>query len=272
MRKIIVIFILINTCVLNAQNFDLEDFNKKTDLTEWLYEYDLIAWKTSDSVMTEPKSELNKLGAEWFCFKDNNNLWHAFYGKGENGTFNTVFQYTVDATYNVKKTHLKTDSLQLNAYSNAIVNASKQLDELKDSVNIRFNQYVKLNNKNEIEVWILPAFQSNGTAVYGGEFHYVFNSTGEILISKDEYYQGNFKGFKVGEPREVWLGYTDTDKPTLGATFFVWYYKQYFTNIYIETSKHISTVFEVDGAYVWIHSEKDLGKKKKRKKKKKDKK
>jgi len=87
------------------------------------------------------------------------------------------------------------------------------------------------------------------------------------LISKDEYYQGNFRGFKVGEPIEVWLNYTDVKKPTLGAVFFVWYYKKYFTKINIETSKSISIVFKSDGSYTWIHVEKDLSKKKKRKKK-----
>ena len=123
---------LINTLVLNAQHFDITDFNKKADIAEWLYQYDLIAWKTSDVVMTEPKSEINTLGGEWFCYKDNNNIWHAFYGKDDDGIFNTVFQYTVDSTYLVNKSNIKMDTTVLNAYSRAIVNATKQLDELKE--------------------------------------------------------------------------------------------------------------------------------------------
>ena len=270
MRKLILlILITFGTLISKAQNFDIEDFNKKAHLAEWLYEYDMIAWWTSDSVMTEEKSEIAQLGSEWFCYKDEKNIWHAFYGKDENGVFKTVFQYEIDSTNTVRKSNSKTDTTILNSYSRALVNSVKQIEDLKDSVNLRFNKYLRRNTNNEIEVFILPAFQPNGTAVFGGEFHFTFNSTGNKLISSEEYYQGSFRGFKVGEPREIWLNYTDVEKPTLGSVFFVWYYKKYFTKINIETSSNISTVFESDGTYTWIHVEKDLSKKKKRKKKKK---
>ncbi len=269
MKKLLfVIFASILTLNTNAQNFDIIDFNQKAQIAEWLFEYDMIAWWTSDSVMTEDESEIEQLGSEWFCYKDEDNVWHAFYGKDEDGKFNLVFHYEVDTSYTVKRTFSEVDTAKLNSYSRAIVNSVKQIESLKDSVNIRFNQYLRYNNNNEIEVWILPAFQSNGTAVFGGEFHYVFDSTGNIMLSKEEYYQGGFRGFKVGEPREIWLDYTDVEKPTLGAVFFVWYYKKYFTKISIETSKAISTVYKSDNTYTWIHIEKDLGKKKKRKIKK----
>ena len=39
-------------------NFDIADFNKKMEVAEWLYEYDMIAWKTSDSIMTQDKKDL----------------------------------------------------------------------------------------------------------------------------------------------------------------------------------------------------------------------
>src|SRR5215470_5910689 len=51
-------------------DFDIADFNKKMDTVEWLVAYDEVAWKTSDVVVTEDKSEVAKLGREWFCIQD----------------------------------------------------------------------------------------------------------------------------------------------------------------------------------------------------------
>lgn len=56
---------------------DIADFNQKVELARWLYAYDMVAWQTSDSVMKQDKSELARLGSEWFCFQQND-TWHAF--------------------------------------------------------------------------------------------------------------------------------------------------------------------------------------------------
>jgi hypothetical protein len=229
----------------------------------------MIAWWTSDSVMTEDTTEIARLGSEWFCFKDESNCWQAFYGKDVNGKFQSVFHYEVDTTDSFYRSLTGVDKAILNSYSRALVNASKEIELLQDTISLRLNKYLRKNVNNEIEVWILPAFQPNGTAVFGGEFHYVFSSTGNELISKDNYYQGNFRGFKVGEPREIWLDFRDVEKPTLGAIFFVWYYKKYFTKINIETGKNMSTLFESEGEYNWVHAQKNLSKKKKRENRKK---
>ena len=74
------------------------------------------------------------------------------------------------------------------------------------------------------------------------------------------------KGFKVGEVKEAWLNYTEIEKPTLGTIFFVWYYKSYIPNIYIDNKNSISTVAGENGSYSWIHSMKEVEKKKKKKK------
>ena len=104
---------------------------------------------------------------------------------------------------------------------------------------------------------MLPAFSPSNEAIYGGEFYYKFDRTGNSLLERKEYFQGHFRGFKTGKPREIWLDYKDLDKPTLGSIFFVWYYKQYFTNIFIENKKSRSTVLfdKRKGAYYWTHIE-----------------
>ena len=242
-----------------APKFDTVDFNKKFEVAEWLVRYDLVAWKTTDELMKQDKKELEKLGAEWFCFQDKNNLWHAVYGKFENNKYNTVFHYTMDSASKITRVTDKIDEEFLNSHARALATANKQvITALKGADAPRFNQYIKQNADKTFSVWILPAFQTNGVAVYGGEYIYTLDQTGNKITKDESYTQADFRGFKADPPREIWLNYRETEKPTLGAIFFAWYYKEYFTNIFIDNSKTTSTVIK-DGNknYIWVHVEKD---------------
>ena len=104
-------------------------------------------------------------------------------------------------------------------------------------MNLRFNQYIKENDDKTLSVWILPAFQPNSVAVYVGEFIYTIDETGTKVLHGDSYFLGDSRGFKVDNPREVLINYQDIEKPTLGAVFFAWYYKSYFTKIVIDNSE-----------------------------------
>jgi hypothetical protein len=240
-------------------NFDVAEFNKKFEVADWLVKYDLVAWKTSDVVMAQDKKELERLGREWFCFQDTKNVWHAVYGKYENGKFDLVFHFTMDEKSNVKRTDEKVDAEFLNLHSRALISANKQVEiALKGAAHPAFNQYIKQNADKTFNVWIFPAFQTDGTAVYGGEFVYTIDRTGDKITKDESYLQGNFRGFKTGTPREIWLNFREQEKPTLGAIFFVWYYKPYFTKIFIDNSKTTSTVIQnPDKSYIWVHIEKE---------------
>ncbi|MCK9451597.1 MAG: hypothetical protein M0Q90_07900 [Bacteroidales bacterium] len=251
----------------NGPNFDIADFNKNMEVAEWLYEYDMIAWRTSDSVMTQEKKDLERLGSDWFCFQ-NNETWHAVYGKYKNNQFDLVFHFKVDNNGQVNKTTETVDTTLLNRHSRALQTANNQISALKDTVSLRFNQNIKENDDKTLSVWILPAFQPNCVAVYGGEFIYTIDETGTKVFKDDSYFQGEFRGFKVDNPREIWINYRETEKPTLGAVFFAWYYKSYFTKIVIDNSKSISTPFKADNSWTWIHAEKKPEKRKSKKKNK----
>lgn len=238
----------------NAPKFDVADFNKKFEVAEWLVRYDLVAWKTTDVLREQDKKELERLGAEWFCFQDKNSLWHAVYGKYENDKYDLVFHFVMSADSKITRTNDKVDAEFLSSHSKALITANKQLAAaLKDVATPRFNQYIKQNADKTFTVWLLPAFQTNGVAVYGGEFIYTIDQTGNKIAKDESYFQGNFRGFKADNPREIWLNYREIEKPTLGAVFFVWYYKPYFTKIVIDNSKSTSTVIQG----IWVHVEKD---------------
>lgn len=265
------VFIIIFSCLsslLFGQNndrprFDIVDFNKKFEVARWLYQYDFVAWHTSDSVMAQDKSEISRLGKEWFCFEGQDHIWHALYGKYDNGKFDLVFHFIADSNYKIKRINEKIDSSVSNSYSRALITANKKLAALRDTIKIGFNQFVKQNDDKTFSVWIFPAFQPDYTAVYGGEFIYTIDRTGNYILKDESYFQGNFRGFKVDKPREIWLNYRDIEKPTLGAIFFVWYYKQYFSQIFIDCSKSNSSVIKNNDEYTWIHLDKDVEKKEK---------
>ena len=267
MEKIVFLFFFTLTVLAKGQqkpktasNFDIADFNKKFEVVQWLCKYDIIAWRSSDSVMVQNKNELARLGKEWFCFQDKNDVWHAVYGKYDHGKFDMVFHYLVDKTSKVSRTNNPIDTIILNSYSRALITANNQLTFLKDTSRIRFNQFIKQNDNKTFTVWILPGFQPDGTAIYGGEFIYTIDQTGNKLLKADSYFHGNFSEFKANKSREVVMNYMDKEKPTLGAIFFVWYYKQYFKSIVIDNSMSKSAVVRhEDKTYSWVHTEKQKG-------------
>ncbi|RTQ44938.1 hypothetical protein EJV47_26575 [Hymenobacter gummosus] len=238
-------------------NFDIKDFNEKFEVAQWLTAYDRVAWVTTDSVML-PKNESRRqqLGGQWFCYQDAQNGWHALYGKYEKGRFEPAFHYVINQAGSALESANRPDSALVNPYARALLNARRRLDEVKGPAKLNFNHYIRRNTDKTLTIWFLPAFQTDNTAVYGGEFCYTLSRTGCQLLNKDEYFQGQFRGFKVDRPREIWLNYIDVEKPTLGSIFFVWYYKSYFTQIFIDNKTSKSTVFKNEQGYYWVHAEK----------------
>lgn len=230
----------------------IKRFNSKMDTVYWLCQYDDIAWWTSDSVSATPKNEQAKLGSEWFCFNQGN-IWHAVYGKYENNQFQMVYHYEVDTNRVVRRVYIQVDTLTQNSYSRALINARQIQAKYPDTIKVRFNQYIRRNADKSLSVWLLPAFTTNNVAVYGGEFQYVFDQSGNTLISKIEYSQG-YRGFKPDTKKEIWLSYENVDEPTLGAIFFVWYYRAYFDRIVVDARKFKSTVLhDKENGYYWVH-------------------
>ncbi|MCW3125448.1 MAG: hypothetical protein JWO03_1106 [Bacteroidetes bacterium] len=247
---------------ISTSDFDIQAFNSKVEVAEWLEKYDYVAWHTSDSVSASTEEEKARLGREWFCYQDDQNTWHAVYGKFDGTDFDLVFHYHLDDKYHIHRVYDKVDTSLLNGYSRALNTANNILKPLRDTVKVHMNQFIRKNSDNTFAVWIFPSFQPNSTAVYGGEFIYTIDGSGSKLLKDDSYFQGNFRGFKVGEPRDIWLNYRELDKPSLGGIFFVIYYQKYFTKIYLDNKDFATTLIKDDnGKFSWMHAQKDIKKK-----------
>ena len=236
---------------------DIDDFNKKFELVQWLVEYDNVAWKTTDVVMALPKEQLSGLGPEWFCFQDKNKLWHAVYGKLTGEKYEIALHYEMDSAEKIKSSTEKIDQDFLNRHALALKTARDKLAATIPPGSPTFNQFVRLNADKTFSVWLFPAFQPERLAVYGGEGVYTIDAAGKKIVKDESYFQLSFRGLKTEPPREVWLDYREMNKPSLGAIFFVWYYKSYFTRIFINNEGSTSTVVKTGNQYVWLHVVKD---------------
>jgi len=261
------LLIIIAVCVCFGQKtekagpkFDIVDFNKKAETAEWLVRYDIVAWKTTDVLVAQNKAEMPKLGPEWFCIEDKaKDRWHAIYGKLANGEYNVAVHYLMDTAGKITKTSEKLDQKMLDGYANALATARVRLETKVPKGSVKFNQYIRRNSDDTFDVWMLPAFQPNGVAVFGGEGIYHLDSGGDTILSDSSYFQPNLRGFQTGSPREIWLNYSELEKPTLGSVFFVLYYKEYFTRIMIDNSTSTSTLLKdpKNSSYMWVNIEKD---------------
>tara|TARA_R110002072_G_scaffold174802_6_gene330429 strand:- start:6139 stop:6978 length:840 start_codon:yes stop_codon:yes gene_type:complete len=249
-KLLILLFTLLGGSLLQAQKFDSKDFFEKKETAEWLMTYDLVAWFSTDTLMTKDKERIARLGREWFCFQDSTGTWHSVYGKYENGNYDQVFHFIVKSQTEVIETNEQIDTTFLNKHGRALARAFKEMKPIGDSTAVRFNHYIRENEKGNLDVFIFPAFQPDGTAVFGGEFIYEISPKNEIIEDKS-YYQGQFLGSKTSESGEIWLNYTDKIKPTLGSIFFAWYYKEYFTKIYIDNKTSFTTLLKGEENYHW---------------------
>jgi hypothetical protein len=185
--------------------FDIADFSRKAEVAEWLCAYDEVAWRTTDSVLVQDSAELVRLGPEWFCFQTKNKLWHAVYGKYQNNRYDLVFHYVVDTLNRVSRTFEPVDTSMLFPCSRALNTANRQVQPMKDTMDIGFNQFIRKNEDSTFTVWIFPSFQSDNYAVYGGEFIYIIDPSGERIIRNDSYFQGQFRAFKNSDGTWSWM-------------------------------------------------------------------
>lgn len=230
---------------------DTDSFHKKTETAAWLVEYDRIAWVSTDELMKQDKKDIERLGSEWFCFQDKDNRWHAVYGKLADGKYEMVFHFTVNAD-KVVKIEEKVDAEFLNKHATALATARAKLLTSIPAQSPRFNQYIRQNVDKTFSVWLLPAFQTNGVAVFGGEGVYTIDANGTKILKDESYFQKDFRGFKASPPRAIAVDYREIEQPTIGGVFFVWYYKPYFTSIHLDTANITSTVIKTEAGYMWV--------------------
>lgn len=256
---LIATFLLISTLAIGQKNsaphnFDIKDHFIKSEIADWLCIYDKVAWHSSDMVQKEDPAALKKLGAEWFCYLDENNQWHAYFGKLENDEYNVGFHYVIDTTAGkIVKAKDKGDPAKLTPLARVISAGTNTLykNGLLDAV--RWNWYVRYNDKNQIEFYSFPAFQPDGKAVYGGELFLLYDETGKEQKEEKLLMEEELRYFMPDTAKSITLTYLEREKPTLGSVFYAEYYDNYFNFIKIQ----YKTGFSMYSDGYWTHVPKE---------------
>jgi hypothetical protein len=254
MRKVLLsaIFISVFALMAKAQTsshvFDTMQFNKQLEFANHLIEYEFYTQLAVDKFSKMPETA----DSEWFSYQENN-TWHSVGGKSTGSTFEIKNHVTYDSLYILSDYRGISDTTKLNALAYALANANTQFQIIRDTSSIYFNSFVISNDDQTISIWYLPAFQPSGQAIYGCEWEYIFDKAGKNLLRKNAYIN-IITGVWIGQPRELWLNYRNTGKPTIGSVFFALSFRDYFTRIRIDTRISTSTTSkDADGVYNWLH-------------------
>jgi hypothetical protein len=254
MRKVLLsaifisVFTLLGKSQISSQVFDTMQFNKQLVFVNHLIEYEFYTQLAVDKFSKMPETA----GSEWFSYQENN-TWHSVGGKSYGSTFEIKNHVTFDSLYIISDYSGISDTTKLNALASALTNANTQFQIIRDTSSIYFNSFVISNDDQTISIWYLPAFQPSGQAIYGCEWEYTFDKSGKNLLRKN-FYVNAITGVWIGQPRELWLNYRNTDKPTIGSVFFALSFRDYFTRIRIDTRISTSTTSkDADGVYNWLH-------------------
>ena len=241
--------------------FDKQDFEKKLALSKWLYQYDLFASRSSDSVVREHIELYKRLGEEWFCYQDHRKVWHAVYGDYKNDRYDYVFHYEGNPeSLKQKRFPFPRDSVLIIRFASALHISHLRFDhDYKSKTgDIHFNHYIKRNPDKTFTVWYFPGFQKNQKAVYGGEVVYTLDSNATKITHKESFFQNKYTSTIVNNrSEEIIIDYSNMEKPTLGSVFFAWTYRYAFPDMTLKTAKIVSTLHYFKerkvNNFVWKH-------------------
>lgn len=237
-----------------AQNvpFPYTAFLERDSVAHELLRYDACAWRSSDALVQNDSASLRRLGPEWLCYRQAGR-WNAVFGRFDTTTnrYDIVVHYVITDTL-PKHSSEPLDTAAVTAGARALHQAATLLPSEFQSSGFRFNQYV-LPSPVGLVVWILPAWQSSGVAVFGGEAEFTFDSAGRHL-QRQRVISGPLRWFQPDSTVEFRIdSNTRDDIPTVGDLFFYYLVRRYFKKIRIKTGKYSSSRLATDSGEVWVH-------------------
>ena len=230
-------------------------FSVNETIARWILRYDRVAWVTSDSVLAAPEEVRSKLGGEWFCYEEGG-FWHAVYGRysADSNRYHVVLHYQGSGNQGFRLTTLPLDTASLLPLARALSHGRSAFPDSLAKTGLAFNQYLRRLSDGTIEIWYLPAQQSNGLVAWGAEVRQLYTADGLRLIKSVTVGNG-LRGVYPDTAREVGIDEQGQDVPSVGSVFFLLSYHRAFRHIGVWTSGFLSTIAQADsGQQVWIHA------------------
>jgi hypothetical protein len=241
--------------VATIGGFPYAVFSDSEAIARWILSYDRVAWVTSDSVLAAPADVRSQLGGEWFCYQEQGR-WHAVYGRysTDSDRYHVVFHYESSSNLQFRTTTLPVDTASLLPLARALSHGRSAFPDSLTGTGAAFNQYLRRLPDSTMEIWYLPAQQSNGLITWGVEVHQLYTADGRQLVRSVSVGSG-LRGAYPDTAREVEIDEERQEVPSVGAIFFLLSYHRAFRHIGVWTSHFLSTIAQADsGQLVWIHA------------------
>ena len=235
--------------------FPIAEFQAREQTARWLVRYDRAAWRSSDLVMKAPPEQVKKLGREWYC-TEGANVWDCYFGKYDpaGDRYEVVFHFQSKAGGDFVRVATVPASGETTAFARALFRSAQAAPDEVRGAQITFNAYVRRTAGGQLEVWRLPAWQTDGTLIYGGDLRQTLDPTGATVLSTEFTYGG----FRKGKPdRQVDLQVNNEkfDVATVGSIFFTLAYGEQFKSVTIMGRRYVTRLVRTDKAEAWTHVE-----------------
>jgi hypothetical protein len=228
--------------------FDTAQFAKRMEFATWLIDYEYFTQLGSEKFIHQPEKNV----PVWFSYNQDK-TWFIVGGHGDNEVFNIIHHLQTDSLPDVTEYKGSFDTSMIKSTGIALIRAEKQFQLIRDTSNLFYNSFAFVNPDQTISIWYLPALQPSGQAVYGCEWEYIFDKSGVKLIRLNSVITKT-TGVWIGQPRELWLNFRNTDTPTVGSIFFALSFRDFFTRLRIDTRTSTSTTtLDNNGNYTWNH-------------------
>jgi hypothetical protein len=233
-----------------SQEVDTSAFNHLLKTARWLTDYEAVCWSANETDQRFSQKPFIRLGQGGFCRPDNTGKWHIYYTEQNDAH---ILSHWIVTTDKVEKQEPAEADNSFTYVLKALQDVSFQLKDIADSMNIHLDQFVKIREDGSLDIFVFPSFQPSGQGIYGAEWRFHYSAEGVKLPEFNSFIK-ELKGVWIGQPRELWLDYTTVDAPTMGAVYFAWYYKDFFTRIHINCRLCKSTLEkDAAGYYHWSH-------------------
>ncbi|MCU0254086.1 MAG: hypothetical protein MUE47_06050 [Acidobacteria bacterium] len=239
-------------------DFPIAEFREREETAEWLLRYDWAAWKSSDVVMSSPKSEREKLGPGWYCCEEGR-TWDCYYGKYDftADRFDVVIHLQSKNRSEFVRVPAEPAPEDATTFARAVLVSLAAAPKEVQSAGFRFNSYIRRTGAGEIEVWLLPAGQPDGTLFYGGDFCQTLDATGTRILATTFAFNG-FRGVKANRELELFLENESDDIATVGSIFFILQFGEQFKSVTVVGRKYLSRLVKAEREESWVHAERQV--------------
>jgi hypothetical protein len=145
-------------------------------------------------------------------------------------------------------------------YARAIHLSSSKLPEEVATLPVRFNTYVRPLEDARLQIWYLPAWQTDGTMIYGGELCFTLNETGTEVLGTDHDYT-RFYGAMPDPEVDLMVLREENDVPSVGDVFFLILAREEFKSVTIRNRTSNTLLMEHEGEEFWVTVEREDDKK-----------